>query len=154
MFLQKELFSHCAAFFWDVLYVQSRHNALCTWCPSYDKRRLNFLPLTLSPIQPKNCPENNWEISSKLQVSLLTLNQRIKSTIAEKQVNRKLKKKCFFLGFQNWGFGIRDQKWYSLHLSKPKISQHQKLPFLKRCIILFYDFMYRLVIVLSQKKLN
>ena len=105
MFLQKELFSHCAAFFWDVLYVQSRHNALCTWCPSYDKRRLNFLPLTLSPIQPKNCPENNWEISSKLQVSLLRLVQYqvIKLTINEKQVNWKLKT-FSFLGVSNLGF--------------------------------------------------
>ena len=39
---------------------------------------------------------NNWEISSKLQVSLLWVlqNQRIKSTIAEK-VNWKLKTFCF-----------------------------------------------------------
>ena len=56
---------------------------------------------------------DNLAMSSKVQVSLLRLvqNQRIKSTISEKQVNWKQTTLCF-LGFQNSGFQIRVQNGF------------------------------------------
>ena len=95
--------------------------------------------------KPSFAAEHKKETSLKFQVSLLSLvqNQRIKSTNAEKQVNRTLKT-FSFSGVSKQGFPNLDSKLIFTSFlklkSKAEISHTPKLPFLtyfkRPCVLL------------------